>query len=142
MRTKEVSKGMQETASSIFAINPRLKDSETGEVMRKFNRGYAQPATGEEVEAMLRQVRESSMVSDIRNGQEQLKDVLPTVCPHYSSFNNNHRSQADIIPEAFTFRTCVDVDEESLVEDAIKRAMELVNDDLSDWQELIEYIES
>ena len=141
MRTIEVSKGMQETASSIFAINPRQKDSETGKVMRKFNRGYAQPATGEEVEAMLNQVRESSMVSDIRNGQEQLKDVLPTVCPHYSRFNNNHRAQADIIPEAFTFRTCVDVDEVSLVEDAIKRAMELVGDDLSDWQELIEYIE-
>ena len=132
---------MQETASSIFAINPRQKDSETGEVMRKFNRGYAQPATGEEVEAMLSQVRESSMVSDIRNGQGQLKDVLPTVCPHYSRFNNNHRAQADIIPEAFTFKTCVDVDEVSLVEDAIKRAMELVSDDLSDWQELIEYIE-
>ena len=141
MSTVKISKGMQETASSIFAINPRQKDSETGEVMRKFNRGYAQPATGEEVEAMLSQVRESSMVSDIRNGQEQLKDVLPTVCPHYSRFNNNHRAQADIIPEAFTFRTCVDVDEESLVEDAIKRAMELVSDDLSDWQELIEYIE-
>ena len=44
---------MQETASSIFAINPRQKDSETGEVMKKFNRGYAQPATGPEVEAML-----------------------------------------------------------------------------------------
>ena len=141
MSTLTVSKGKQETASSIFAINPRQKDSETGEVMRKFNRGYAQPATGEEVEAMLSQVRESSMVSDIRNGQEQLKDVLPTVCPHYSRFNNNHRAQADIIPETFTFRTCVDVDEESLVEDAIKRAMELVSDDLSDWQELIEYIE-
>ena len=141
MSTVKISKGMQETASSIFAINPRQKDSETGEVMRKFNRGYAQPATGEEVEAMLSQVCESSMVSDIRNGQEQLKDVLPTVCPHYSRFNNNHRAQADIIPEAFTFRTCVDVDEESLVEDAIKRAMELVSDDLSDWQELIEYIE-
>lgn len=141
MSTKKVIKEMQDTASYIFAINPRQKDFETGEVMKKFNRGYAQPATGTEVEAMLSQVRESSMVNDIRNGQEQLKDVLPTVCPHYSRFNNNHRAQADIIPEAFTFRTCVDVDEKSLVEDAIKRAMELVSDDLSDWQELIEYIE-
>ena len=63
MSTLTVSKGMQETASSIFAINPRQKDSETGEVMRKFNRGYAQPATGLEVETLLSQVRESLMVS-------------------------------------------------------------------------------
>ena len=77
------------------------------------------------------------MVGDIRNGQEELKDRLPYVCPHYGRFKDNHRAQANIIPEAFTFMTCVDVDDKELVEPAIERTKELIADEDSDWQELI-----
>lgn len=90
---------------AIFAVNPRLKDSTTGEVERKYNRGFAEPATAEQIQDMLEREDLPGMLSEIRDeGKEEVKDMLPTVCPHYSSFRNNHRAQADIIPESFTFK--------------------------------------
>ena len=77
------------------------------------------------------------MVADIRGGDEKLKDKLPFICPHYSAFQNNHRAQKDIIPEAFTFMTCVDVDDLKLVEQAIKNTKAVIADEMSDWQDLV-----
>lgn len=101
------------------------------------HRGYAEPFTSEQVDGLLSEDWLRRMVGDIRNGQEELKDRLPYVCPHYGRFKDNHRSQANIIPEAFTFMTCVDVDDKELVEPAIERTKELISDEDSDWQELI-----
>ena len=74
------------------------------------------------------------MVEEIRNGNEKKKDKLPFICPHYSAFRKNHRAQADIIPEEFTYMTCVDVDEKELVDKAIKNALAVNQDEYSDWQ--------
>lgn len=101
------------------------------------HRGYAEPFTSEQVDGLLSEDWLRRMVGDIRNGQEELKDRLPYVCPHYGRFKDNHRSQANIIPEAFTFMTCVDVDDKELVEPAIERTKDLIADEDSDWQELI-----
>jgi hypothetical protein len=81
------------------------------------------------------------MVADIRGGNEALKDRLPYLCPHYSAFKDNHRAQKDIIPEAFTFMTCVDVDDKTLVAKAIQKAMEVNVDEYSDWQDQVLRIE-
>lgn len=126
----------------IFAVNPRLKNSTTGEIERKYNRGYAESATGEQILKMLNREDLPQMLSEIRDeGKEEVKDMLPTICPHYSQFRNNHRAQADIIAEAFTYKTCNDIDEKSLVEQAIKRALEVNEDDMSDFQGMVEYID-
>lgn len=129
--------------NAIFAMNPRQKDSRTGEVERKYNRGYAEPATAEQVKSRLLapDVKEDTRL--IREeGREDLKDTgLFTLCPHYSAFKDNHRCQACIKPEAFTYRTCVDVDEKELVEKAIEKSMEVNRDELSDWKDMVEYIE-
>lgn len=126
----------------IYAINPRPKDIRSGRILPKYNRGYAEPGTAETIERMLRSETLPPMLKEIReNGRDEVKDELPTMCPHYSQFRNNHRAQADIIPEAFTFRTCVDVDEESLVEEAVERAQNENNDEMSEWNGMVEYIE-
>ena len=101
------------------------------------HRGYAEPFTSEQVDGLLSEDWLRQMVKDIRGGKEEVKDRLPYICPHYQRFKDNHRAQASIIPEAFTFMTCVDVDDEKLVEPAIERTKELIADDDSDWQELI-----
>ena len=125
----------------IFAINPRLKD-QAGNIQRKYHRGYAEPGCEEQIIKMLTRKDMPQMLSEIRDKQrDEVKDELPTICPHYSQFRNNHRAQADIIPEAFTFKTCVDVDEKSLVEQAIKRALEVNEDEMSDWFHMVEYID-
>ena len=98
------------------------------------HKGYAVTMTKEQVDKVLAEPWLKEMVAEIRNGNEKKKDKLPFICPHYSKFRNNHRAQADIIPEAFTYMTCVDVDEKELVDKAIKNALAVNQDEYSDWQ--------
>ena len=98
------------------------------------NRGYAETITSEQLDGLLSEGWLRQMVADIRGGNEALKDKLPYICPHYAQFRNNHRAQGDIIPESFTFMTCVDVDDKELVDKAIQRALEVNEDEYSDWQ--------
>ena len=105
------------------------------------NRGYAESMTREQVDSLLAEDWLRKMVADIRGGDEKKKDLLPYLCPHYSAFSNNHRAQKDIIAEAFTFMTCIDVDDKSLVDKAIQRALELNGDAYSDWQDQVLRIE-
>ena len=105
------------------------------------NRGYAESWTSEQLEGLLSEGWLKEMVTEIRAGDEKRKDQLPYICPHYAAFKDNHRAQKDIIPEAFTFMTCVDVDDKSLVEQAIKRAQEVNEDEYSDWQDQVLRIE-
>lgn len=121
----------------VFAINPRILGGDLG----KYHRGYAEPATAERVGECLSSPLLGQTVLDVRRGQEERKDLLFSICPHYKYFNNDHRAQADIIPEAFTFKTCVDVDELSLVDQAISKALEVNSDPMSDWQDMVLYIE-
>lgn len=131
-----------DTSKAVFAMNPRLKSSKTGEVLGKYHRGYAESGTAEQILKMLNREDLPKMLSEIRDeGKEEVKDQLPTICPHYSQFKNNHRAQADIIAEAFTYKTCPDIDEMSLVEQAIKRALEVNEDEYSDFHGMVEYIE-
>ena len=105
------------------------------------NRGYAESWTSEQLDGLLSEAWLKEMVTDIRGGNEKRKDQLPYICPHYAAFKDNHRAQKDIIPEAFTFMTCVDVDDKSLVEQAIQRALQLNEDEYSDWQDQVLRIE-
>lgn len=121
----------------IFAINPRI----LGGDLKKYHRGYAESATAEKVGEMLSNPLLGQTVVEVRTGHEEKKDLLFSVCPHYFRFNNNHRAQDDIIPEAFTYKTCVDVDELSLVDLAISRSLEVNKDPMSDWEDMVQYIE-
>lgn len=56
------------------------------------------------------------------NERRKLKQNLPYRCPHYFRFKDDRRSQANIIPEAFTWQTCVDIDDETQVAAALERA--------------------
>ena len=105
------------------------------------NRGYAESWTSEQLDGLLSEAWLKEMVTEIRAGNEKLKDQLPYICPHYAAFRDNHRAQKDIIAEAFTFMTCVDVDDKALVDQAIHRALELNKDEYSDWQDQVLRIE-
>ena len=105
------------------------------------SRGFAESLTKEQLDTLLLADWLRKMVAEIRGGNERQKDNLPYICPHYAAFRNNHRAQADIIPEAFTFMTCVDVDDKELVDKAIHRALEVNTDAYSDWQDQVLRIE-
>lgn len=108
---------------------------------KRSSKGFAEPMTLEQVDSLLAEPWLKEMVAKIREGDEALKDSLPYICPHYARFKDNHRAQKDIEPEAFTFMTCVDVDDKELVDKAIKRAMEVNGDEYSDWQDQVLRIE-
>ena len=62
----------------------------------------------------------AKLVANIRHAENHderrnLKANLPFRCPHYFRFKDNRRNQASIIPEAFTWQTCVDIDDASPV---------------------------
>ena len=104
---------------------------------QKNNRGYAETQTGEQLDELLRQEWLRRDVADIRAGQEEKKDWLPFICPHYTAFKDNHRAQDCIIPEAFTFMTCVDIDNPKLVRRAFEKALEVNKDELSEWHDMV-----
>ena len=107
----------------------------------KDHRGYAAPMTSEQLDGLLSEDWLTQMVAEIRGGNEKLKDKLPYLCPHYAQFKNNHRAQRDILPEAFTFMTCVDVDDKELVDKAISKALELNGDEYSEWHDQVLRVE-
>ena len=104
---------------------------------QKNNRGYAETQTGEQLDELLRQEWLRRDVADIRAGREEKKDWLPFICPHYTAFKDNHRAQDCIIPEAFTFMTCVDIDNPKLVRQAFTKALEVNNDEMSEWHDMV-----
>ena len=103
----------------------------------KNNRGYAETQTGELLDELLRQEWLHRDVADIRAGKEEKKDWLPFICPHYTAFKDNHRSQDSIIPEAFTFMTCVDIDNPKQVRQAFEKALEVNKDEMSEWHDMV-----
>lgn len=104
---------------------------------QKNNRGYAETQTGEQLDELLRQEWLRRDVADIRAGREEKKDWLPFICPHYTTFKDNHRAQDCILPEAFTFMTCVDIDNPKLVRGAFEKALEVNKDDMSEWHDMV-----
>ena len=104
---------------------------------QKNNRGYAETQTGEQLDELLSQEWLRRDVADIRAGHEEKKDWLPFICPHYTAFKDNHRSQDCIIPEAFSFMTCVDIDNPKLVRGAFEKALEVNKDELSEWHDMV-----
>ena len=90
---------------------------------------YFELTESEELAKLVLAIRFENDHDERRN----LKSNLPFRCPHYFRFNDNRRCQASIIPEAFTWQTCVDIDDEKLVEGAITRAY-LLNNEEGEWQ--------
>ena len=128
---------------TIFAMNPRTKDSEGKVTEQCKSLNNAWPATAEQVINSLNQPYVKETVDGLReNYDEDVKKwQLPYICPHYSQFCNNHRAQGDILPEAFTFDTCCDFDDPEKAPLAIERALALNQDEMSEWKDSVLYIE-
>lgn len=86
------------------------------------NRGTAFQMTIEDYDRLTREPWLKALVERIRKGDGEAKAKLPFRCPHYTSFVDNHRQQRSIIPEAFTWQTCIDIDEAEMVDKAIGEA--------------------
>ena len=97
---------------------------------------YFDTTRSAEVKSLIAEIRST----DDTNKRRQLKGQLPFRCPHYFSFKDGRRVQANIIPEEFTFQTCVDIDDMSQVEQALSRAY-LINTNEGEWQGMLLHAE-
>ena len=83
----------------------------------------------DEVASLITRIR----ATEDKDERRQLKGQLPFRCPHYFRFRDNRRAQDNIVPEEFTFQTCVDIDDEKAVANARTRAF-IINNKAGEWQ--------
>ena len=116
-------------------MNQKVRASKA-QVFNETIETYFDTTRSAEVKGLIAEIRST----DDTNKRRQLKGQLPFRCPHYFSFKDGRRAQANIIPEEFTFQTCVDIDDMSQVEQALSRAY-LINTNEGEWQGMLLHAE-
>lgn len=120
-----------EVIRRMIALNPR----QTKEQSRAFVTECPLPDYDALTQSpRLKQLAERINAATDEEEQRKLKGYLPFRCPHYSRFRDNYRDREHIDPESFTWQTCVDIDDASLVEEANKRSEQLDNEIGGEWQ--------
>ena len=121
--------------SRILAMNQKVRASKA-QVFNETIETYFDTTRSAEVKSLIAEIRST----DDANKRRQLKSQLPFRCPHYFSFKDGRRAQANIIPEEFTFQTCVDIDDMSQVEQALSHAY-IINTNEGEWQGMLLHAE-
>ena len=119
----------------MILMNRKVRASKA-QVFNETIETYFDTTRSAEVKGLIAEIRST----DDTNKRRQLKGQLPFRCPHYFSFKDGRRAQANIIPEEFTFQTCVDIDDMSQVEQALSRAY-LINTNEGEWQGMLLHAE-
>lgn len=119
----------------VLSMNPKLRASKA-QVFNETIETYFDTTKSAEVKSLIREIRST----DDADKRRQLKGQLPFRCPHYFSFKDGRRAQANIIPEEFTFQTCVDIDDMSQVEQALSHAY-IINTNEGEWQGMLLHAE-
>ena len=119
----------------VLAMNRMVRASKA-QVFNETIETYFDTTKSAEVKSLIREIRST----DDADKRRQLKGQLPFRCPHYFSFKDGRRAQANIIPEEFTFQTCVDIDDMSQVEQALSHAY-LINSKEGEWQGMLLHAE-
>lgn len=112
-----------------IAMNRQVRGSNKGLIIEESLEVFNAIQSSAEVASIINQIRSTTSADERR----QLKAALPYRCPHYFRFKDNRRAQDCIIPEEFTFQTCVDIDREDQVEGAIARAYLINNEESNQW---------
>ena len=114
-----------------ICMNPTLNAPKSkGRVFEQSLDKYFELTESDELAKLVASIREAQDHDERR----ELKANLPFRCPHYFRFKDDRRCQASIIPEAFTWQTCIDIDDASQVEGAITRAYHL-NTEEGEWKD-------
>ena len=119
----------------ILAMNQKVRASKA-QVFNETIETYFDTTRSAEVKSLIAEIRST----DDADRRRQLKGQLPFRCPHYFSFKDGRRAQANIIPEEFTFQTCVDIDDMSQVEQALSHAY-IINTNEGEWQGMLLHAE-
>ena len=124
------------TLKKSIAMNRKVR-GQKGQVFEASLEEFVNVTKSDEVASLITRIRATENVDERRN----LKSMLPFRCPHYFRFADDHRAQDCILPEEFTFQTCVDIDDASQVDIARTRAFILNNKKDSEWQGMLLHME-
>ena len=120
----------------LIAMNRKVR-APKGQVFEHRLEEFVNVTKTDEVTSLINQIR----ATEDKDERRQLKGMLPFRCPHYFRFRDNHRAQDSILPEEFTFQTCVDIDDEEQVESALSRAYLLNSTEGGQWQGMLLHAE-
>ena len=112
-----------------IAMNRKVQ-APKGQVFEHTLEEFINVTKTDEVASLINQIRQT----EDKDERRRLKGMLPFRCPHYFRFRDNHRAQDAILPEEFTFQTCIDIDNEEEVEPARSRAYLLDNEEGGEWK--------
>ena len=124
------------TTERKIAINRKVRGLK-GQVFESNLEEFVNVTKSDEVTTLINRIRQT----DDKDERRQLKGQLPFRCPHYFRFADNHRAQDAILPEEFTFQTCIDIDDAKQVEQALSRAYLLNNEEGGQWQGMLLHME-
>ena len=115
----------------MIALNPRQ--------MKEQTRAFVTECPLQDYDALtqsprLKQLAERINATQDDEQQRKLKGWLPFRCPHYTQFRDDYRDREHIDAESFTWQTCVDIDDASLVEEANRRSEQLDIEVGGEWQ--------
>ena len=119
----------------LIAMNRKVQ-APKGQVFEHRLEEFVNVTKTDEVTSLITKIRQT----EDKDERRRLKGMLPFRCPHYFRFRNNHRSQDSILPEEFTFQTCVDIDDASQVSRALARAYH-INTVEGEWKGLLLHAE-
>ena len=120
----------------MIAINRKV-DAPKGQVFEHTLEEFVNVTRSDEVASLITKIR----ATEDKDERRRLKGMLPFRCPHYFRFRDNHRAQEAILPEEFTFQTCIDIDDAEQVEPALSRAYLINNLEGGEWQGMLLHAE-
>ena len=118
----------------LIALNTRLTKEQT--------RAFIKECPLRDYDALTRKPRlaqQAERINQTEDEEEQrrLKSWLPFRCPHYTRFRDDYRDREHIVPESFTWQTCIDIDDPELVEKANEMSERLDIEVGGRWQGLM-----
>ena len=125
---------MEMILERLIALNTRLTKEQT--------RAFIKECPLQDYDALTRKPRlaqQAERINQTEDEEEQrrLKSWLPFRCPHYTRFRDDYRDREHIVPESFTWQTCIDIDDPELVEKANEMSERLDIEAGGRWQGLM-----
>ena len=118
----------------LIALNPRQMKEQTRAFVKECPlQDYDQVSSSPRLKQLEQRINGTADEEE----QRKLKSWLPFRCPHYTQYRDNHRDREHIVPESFTWQTCIDIDDPDMVEKANMMSSALDTVPGGEWEGLM-----
>ena len=118
----------------LIALNPRQMKEQTRAFVKECPlQDYDQISSSPRLKQLEQRINGTADEEE----QRKLKSWLPFRCPHYTRYRDSHRDREHIVPESFTWQTCIDIDDPDMVEKANMMSSALDTVPGGEWEGLM-----